>query len=122
MKLARKYILNHKSFHSYIRSKKEKTKDVIAGLLRDSGGKLIVVRKLLLNDYFSSVFTREIVDCVPDTFSSNSTVFSGYIDFLMSYMPQMLGALKSNNIRLPAGPDGLNPVIFKECCDVLPAP
>lgn len=41
MKLARKYILNHKSFHSYIRSKKEKTKDVIAGLLRDSGGKLI---------------------------------------------------------------------------------
>ena len=56
--------MNPKSFYSYVRSK-SKTKDQVCPLKTENGNMVVKDEDVceVLNDYFSSVFTREDINC-----------------------------------------------------------
>lgn len=70
-KIAKNSKKNPKAFYNYIRSK-SKTKDKV-GPLKDENGKLISdsnIMSKMLNDYFSSIFTKENMDMIPEARSN----------------------------------------------------
>ena len=111
--------INPKMFYQYVKSK-TKPKENISSLLKDDG-KLTENDKEkaeVLNNYFSSVFTKEDKENMP-IFKPN--IDKCLYDFKISEI-QMFNALKSLNINKSPGPDGIHPRLLKELADILSTP
>ena len=118
-KLAKDIKADRKSFFAYARSKcKSKVK---VGLIEDSQGKLQEdsrVKAELLNDFFSSVFTREDDSDIP-VLNPMSEVKLQDIDVHVDIIKKKLTILKEDKA---AGDDNLSPSILKGISDEVAYP
>ena len=110
---------NPKAFFQYV-SSKTTVREPIANLV-DAEGNLTTSEQEkaeVLKDFFSSVFTREPGDFVPD-FSTTSNAVINTVEITVTSMLKKLQAL--NPCKSP-GPDGLHPKILKELAPTLAYP
>lgn len=109
-----------KSFYAYVRTK-SKSKSGI-GPLKDENGRVIDgndVMAQLLNNYFSSVFTREDLENIPHTEENDDEHILCDIDITAERVFKAIGNMKLNKA---AGPDELTSTFIKGSVDgvVLP--
>jgi hypothetical protein len=114
-KLADKVHDNPKSFFSYVRSK-TRTKDRV-GPITDKNGVLVQDGTQMcevLNDFFSSVYTTENIECIPEV----TQVFSGSADQELSDMifhsDEVLNKMQKLKEGKAAGDDGFIPEFLKK--------
>ena len=111
--------INPKAFFQYV-SSKTTNREPIANLV-DAEGNLTASEQEkaeVLKDFFSSVFTREPGNFVPDFSTTSSTV----INTVNITVESMLKKLQSLNPCKSPGPDGLHPKILKELVPALAYP
>ena len=108
---------NPKSFWRYVNSK-TKTRKTISDLEKDDG-KLTTSdqeKAGVLNNFFSSVFTIEDLEDVPDFAQRPVAQGLDEIQFTIEDVEKLLCKLK---IAKSPGPDRLHPRILKECASVI---
>ena len=111
---------NPKRFFQYVASK-TKTRESVSNLKKtdDSLTENDKEKADVLNEYFSSVFTKDSQENVPD-FEYESS--SSNIEYVNVSRDQMLKALQKLNINKSPGPDKVNPRILKELANELAHP
>ena len=89
-----------------------KTKDSVADL-NDSGQKVSTEdgKAILLNRFFSSVFTAEDLTCVPSCENKDFSSPLSEIDIVKADVAKRLSVLNPN---MSPGPDGFHPRVLKE--------
>ena len=98
-------------FYQYVKSK-TKPKENISSLLKEDGSltKDDSEKAEVLNNYFSSVFTKEDTDNIPIFKSQCDNVIENF----NINSSDMAKALKSLKINKSPGPDGIHPRLLKE--------
>ena len=110
---------NPKSFFNYV-SSKTKAKSGVPNLINDTG-KLTdtdLEKAEVLKSFFSSVFTEETDDPLPD-FNTKSDTTTDFINITVESMTKKLNSLK---VCKSPGPDGLHPKVLKELSSVIALP
>jgi len=121
--LAKRIKNNPKAFYNYVRSR-SKTKDKV-GPLKDENGSVIMDSNgmcKLLNNYFSSVFTSENIDKIPDTkavFKEDQDKNLHDVAIMQSVVYEKLKILKQN--KAP-GVDNLDSGFLKEVAGIISYP
>jgi len=112
MKLAKESKQNPKAFYKYAKSKL-KTRPGISQLSRDDGSltKTDTQKANILNDFFSSVFTKEDMVNIPDDFTKRTDSTISDIALSKEDIEKKLSKLNPNK---STGPDGAAPRILKE--------
>ena len=112
---------NPKRFWAYVKSR-TKTKSSISDLYKDETKTELTVsdgeKADVLGKFFSSVFTVEPDDELPDI-QPKDVPFNNQIDFNVTTVKKKLDEL---NISKSPGPDKLSPRVLKELSDVLALP
>jgi len=110
---------NPKAFFSYVNCM-TKTREKISDLvMKDQSLTSNDSEKAeILNDFFSSVFTVEDTEYMPD-FKQKTEMSIEDVDFNIDDIIKRLGKL---NISKAMGPDGIHPRLLKECNEVLAFP
>ena len=111
---------NPKAFYRYINSKL-KTKTGIADL-KDTDGKTVVdsdEKADMFNTFFSSVFTNEDLNNLPNSLPSGAYKELNKIVFNEEDVTKLLREVNPNK---SPGPDNIHPRVLKECAEVLSAP
>ena len=112
-----------KSFYAYVRSK-QKVQDKV-GPLEDSDGKIITEGFLMaenLNEYFSSVFTREDISAlpVPETkFEGRESDYLGQLIVTPKMVAKKIRDMKDNK---SPGVDGIPPKLLLEIVEQISTP
>jgi hypothetical protein len=126
-KLAKEIKTNPKSFYAYVRSK-SRTKDKVCPLKDDTGTTVVDDDKVcnVLNNYFSSVFTREDLNCEAEDFPILELLFSGdQNDVLQDVLISeeiVLSRLKKLNVNKAPGIDDIVPLVLVKTADVICKP
>lgn len=122
-KIADKIKEDPKSFYAYVRSK-SKTKTTIGPLL-NADGNIVMDNKgmvSILNDYFSSVFTKEDLENIPE---ARNIILDGKncsledIEINTSNIFKAINSLKANKA---AGVDGIHSSFIKGCANGVGTP
>ena len=119
--LAKNIKKNPKAFYAYAKSKM-KTKEHIPDLKVDNkpDASTSFAKAEVLNNYFSSVFTKENLVNIPSfTFPRSIPPISDLIDFSITNVLKKLQKLKLNK---SPGPDGLHPRVLYELADLIAEP
>ena len=111
-KIAKNIKSNPKAFYDYISAKTTKKEGIT--ILKDEKGNTVksnLEKCNVMNDYFSSVFTREDSNEAPSLTNTymNNTLTSCHITEM-----QMSEALKNLNPNKSPGPDNIHPRLLKE--------
>ena len=109
-----------KKFWAYVNSR-TKTRSKIPPLQTDDGGKAnsAAEKAEALNNFFSSVFTDESLDNIPD----EGPVFRGdYLDIFEITPEMVLKKLQDLNPNKTPGPDGWHPYLLKQLASQLATP
>ena len=111
-KIAQNAKKNPKHFYKYVQSK-VKVKVAVGDLLKPDGGvaKESKEKADTLNNYFSSVFTVEDTNSMPDFSERN---FNSTIETLEIKPEDVEKKLNKLNTSKAAGPDGISPRVLKE--------
>ena len=119
-KLAKESKKNPKAFYKYAQSKL-KTRTGIAHLIKEDGSLTTTDKQKAdeLNSFFSSVFTREDTNNMPDNFTSRTDSMLMDIDFTRKDVAKKL--FKMNPNKSP-GPDGAAPRVLKELQEIIVEP
>lgn len=110
-----------KAFFKYV-SRQLKTKPKIVNLVRDDGTVLSDRNNIVseFNQFYSSVFTKENVENVPDSvYTHRPTVCLSDVSFTASDMANYLSQL---NVTKAKGPDHIHPMVLHECAEELAVP
>ena len=127
VKLSRECKTNPKSFYAYVRSK-SKTKDKVWPLKDNNGNLVVEDSKIcnLLNDFFSSVFTQEDVNCTEQDFPILRNLFTGNLDDALNEVfvdeEDVKCRLKRLKINKAPGVDNIVPVLLVKTADVVCKP
>jgi hypothetical protein len=119
-KIAMEAKQNPKAFFNYAKSKM-KTKTSVSELERQDGSKVSEDsdKAEVLNDFFSSVFTREDMSNMPDF---PDRFFNETLTELHITRDMVLKKLEQLKPSKSPGPDGLHPRVAKELAEVLSGP
>ena len=69
-----------------------------------------------MNEFFASVFTRENLENIP---SFEQIITDDSLSFLQCSVDEVTKLLKEPKPRKSPGPDGIHPLILKNCADTL---
>ena len=118
--MANKIKENPKHFFSYIRAK-NKGKEGIGPLKNDAGEVVSSCKEMavLLNDFFSSVFTMEDLNTIPNGEEILGVSSFENIEFTSKLISEKLSKL---NVGKASGPDKLVPRILKELANEIVIP
>src|SRR6266496_2658448 len=123
-KLAKNVKNDNKSFFAYVRSKQRTVEKV--GPLKDSMGNLITKNKdaaYLLNNYFSSVFTLENIQIIPEPIRIFKGDFVTEGLYLTHITPELVEKkLEKLNVNKCPGLDGIHPRMLFELKKKLAVP
>ena len=111
---------NPKLFYKYL-NKKLKT-NVSLTNIRNGDGNVVETEKDVadvLNDYFSSVFTREDLSSIPEVCSDDGQQQLRVLEFSVEDVRKQLKHLKPNK---SPGPDQIHPRLLRECADQIARP
>ena len=117
--LAGRIMGNPKAFYTYARNKRMTR--VRLGPVKDSSGNLCMESEEIgeaLNEYFSSVFTKERGHVVEE----DSVIHAGMLEELDIHEEDVLAILKSQRIDKSPGPDGIYPKNLWEARDEIAEP
>ena len=106
---------DNKSFYAYVRSK-QNVQDKV-GPLEDSAGNIIPQGFLMaedLNDYFSSVFTRENISSLPVPDAKFQEAKSDYLGRLIVTPEMVAKKIKAMKDNKSPGVDGIPPKLLLE--------
>jgi hypothetical protein len=119
-KLASEVKDNPKAFWKYVKSK-TKTRTGISDLVIDENTMTTTDSEKadVLNKFFCSVFTKEGSDDIP---TLNTRQYSATLQNVSFTEDDVKEKLLQLNISKSAGPDGLHPMLLRECADVLCKP
>ncbi len=119
-KLAEEAKKNPKAFYKYARSKL-KTKATVADLIKDDGTKTTSEKEKAdaLNEFFSSVFTKEDMERFPTFEERQVTSILENVNFTEEDVKKKLDKLK---VDKSPGPDNLSPRVLKELSSELSYP
>ena len=123
MKLSKETKSNPKGFYAYVKSKTS-IKETI-GPLKDNDGNLTADNTTMcsiLNSYFGSVFTKEVVGEVMPEVKSKYKQNMNHITSINLTVDMVLNKLKGMKLNKAAGIDEIVPRLLKENADVLCKP
>ena len=126
-KLSDEIKVNPKSFYSYVRSK-SKTKDQVCPLKTENGNMVVKDEDVceVLNDYFSSVFTREDINCSVTDFPILRDFFPGDQDDVLHDISideeLVLSKLRKLKLNKAPGIDGIVPLLLVKTADIVCKP
>ena len=126
-KLALEIKTNPKSFYAYVRSK-AKTKDKVCPLKSSDGVTVAEDEQVcvVLNKFFSSIFTQEDVNCQESDFPTLRDLFPGdrneVLHELVISEEIVMSKLKKLKANKAAGVDGIVPEILVKTADVICKP
>jgi len=111
---------NPKRFYGYMRNV-QTVKDNVTSLKKVNGDMTTTDEETanLLSDYFKEVYTVEDVGNLPTVAESNNTWNDADLQFTESIVMDKLQKLKTDK---STGPDGIHPLLMKECAPVLAKP
>ena len=106
-----------KLFWNYVNSKRKGSNDLAVFKL-DNGSTLTDEREIseCMNEFFASVFTRENLENIP---SFEQIITDDSLSFLQCSVVEVTKLLKELKPRKSPGPDGIHPLILKNCADTL---
>ena len=109
-----------KSFWRYVQSK-TKTKDKIEAISDNTGNlqHLDSIKVTLLNNYFTSVFTKENLETLPNIEDKPS---ESYLESVIIDSEKVRKYLSTLNPTKSSGPDNMHPKLFKELSDIIAEP
>lgn len=111
---------NQKRFYGYMRNM-QSVKDNVTSLKKDNGEMTTSDQETanLLSDYFKEVYTVEDTNSLPTVADSDSTWNDNELQFTEAIVMEKLQKLKTDK---SPGPDGIHPLLLKECAPVLAEP
>ena len=104
-----------KLFWNYVNSKRKGSNDLTV-IKMDNGSTLTDEREIseCMNEFFASVFTRENLENIP---SFEQIITDDSLSFLQCSVVEVTKLLKELKPRKSPGPDGIHPLILKNCAD-----
>ena len=106
-----------KLFWNYVNPKRKGSNDLTV-IKMDNGSTLTDEREIseCMNEFFASVFTRENLENIP---SFEQIITDDSLSFLQCSVDEVTKLLKELKPRKSPGPDGIHPLILKNCADTL---
>ena len=106
-----------KLFWNYVNSKRKGSNDLTV-IKMDNGSTLTDEREIseCMNEFFASVFTRENLENIP---SFEQIITDDSLGLLQCSVDEVTKLLKELKPRKSPGPNGIHPLILKNCADTL---